>query len=79
MSSLDHGAGDDASWHRAGPGDLLRHGDRSSAVVEIRAALAALGLLENPDESYTTGRQVAADLFMPNSTMRCGPFSSVAA
>jgi len=63
MSSLDHGAGDDASWHRAGPGDLLRHGDRSSAVVEIRAALAALGLLENPDENLTTGRRVAADVF----------------
>jgi N-acetylmuramoyl-L-alanine amidase len=63
MSSLDHGAGDDASWRRAGPGDVLRHGDRSSAVVDIRAALAALGLLENPDENLTTGRQVAADLF----------------
>jgi N-acetylmuramoyl-L-alanine amidase len=63
MSSLDHGAGDDASWHRAGPGDVLRHGDRGSAVVDIRAALAALGLLENPDENLTTGRQVAADLF----------------
>jgi len=63
MSSLDNGAGDDASWHRAGSGDLLRHGDRSSAVVEIRAALAALGLLENPDENLTTGRQVAANLF----------------
>lgn len=63
MSSLDHGAADDASWHRTGPAEPLRHGDRSSAVVEIRAALAALGLLENPDEDLTTGRHVAADLF----------------
>ena len=63
MSSLDHGAGDDASWHRAGPGDLLRRGDRSGAVVEIRAALAALGLLDSADEDLTTGRHVAADVF----------------
>lgn len=43
--------------------DLLRRGDRGGAVVEIRAALAALGLLENPDDDLTTGRQVAVDVF----------------
>lgn len=43
--------------------DLLRLGDRGGAVVEIRAALAALGLLENPDEDLTTGKQVALDVF----------------
>jgi N-acetylmuramoyl-L-alanine amidase len=41
----------------------LRRGDRSSAVVEIRAALAALGLVDNPDEDLTTGRHVVADVF----------------
>jgi N-acetylmuramoyl-L-alanine amidase len=41
----------------------LRRGDRSSAVVEIRGALAALGLVDNPDEDLTTGRHVAADVF----------------
>ncbi|EHB55086.1 cell wall hydrolase/autolysin [Mycolicibacterium rhodesiae JS60] len=41
----------------------MRRGDRSSAVVEIRTALAALGLVDNPDENFTTGRHVAADLF----------------
>lgn len=63
MSSLRHGAGGDASWNRSGRDDVLRRGDRSSAVVEIRAALAALGLVDNPDENFTTGRHVAADLF----------------
>ncbi|MCX2929293.1 N-acetylmuramoyl-L-alanine amidase [Mycobacterium sp. CVI_P3] len=63
MSSLRHGAGGDASWHRSGRDDVLRRGDRSSAVVEIRAALAALGLVDNPDEDLTTGRRVAADVF----------------
>ncbi len=42
---------------------MLRRGDRGSAVVEIRAALAALGLLDNPDEDLTTGRHVAPDFF----------------
>jgi len=37
--------------------------DRSAAVTEIRAALAALGLLENSDEDLTTGRHVALELF----------------
>ena len=44
-------------------GDVLRCGDRSAAVTEIRAALAALGLLDNPDEDMTTGRHVAFDVF----------------
>lgn len=63
MSTLSHGPGDDASWHRAGRGDVLRRGDRGAAVVEIRGALAALGLVDNPDEDLTTGKHVAADLF----------------
>ncbi|WP_201274633.1 N-acetylmuramoyl-L-alanine amidase [Mycolicibacterium sp. CH28] len=63
MSNLSHGAGSDASWHRNGRGDVLRRGDRSAAVVEIRASLAALGLLDNPDEDFTTGKHVAADVF----------------
>ncbi len=44
-------------------GHALRRGDRGGAVLEIREALAALGLLENPDENPTTGRHVALDLF----------------
>jgi hypothetical protein len=40
-------------------GDVLRCGDRSAAVVEIRAALSALGLLDNPDEDLITGRHVS--------------------
>ena len=59
--------GDDASdadsWHRTTAGDIVRRGDRGAAVVEIRSALAALGLLESPDEGITTGRQVALDTF----------------
>lgn len=46
-----------------GSGDLLRRGDRGGAVVEIRSALAALGLLANPDDNLTTGKQVALDFF----------------
>ena len=47
-----------------GPGpDVLRHGTRGAAVVEIRATLATLGLLENPDEDLTTGKHVALDMF----------------
>ena len=41
----------------------LRRGDRGAAVTEIRAALTALGMLENSDEEITTGRQVAVDMF----------------
>ena len=32
-------------------------------MVEIRSALGALGLLDNPDEHLTTGKQVALDFF----------------
>ncbi|MDR3664884.1 MAG: N-acetylmuramoyl-L-alanine amidase [Mycobacterium sp.] len=42
---------------------ILRRGDRASAVTEIRAALAALGLLDSPDADLTTGKHVALDLF----------------
>ncbi|WP_174399372.1 N-acetylmuramoyl-L-alanine amidase [Mycolicibacterium sphagni] len=63
MSSLRHGPGGEPSWDRSGRDDVLRRGDRSSAVVEIREALAALGLVDNPDENLTTGRHVAADVF----------------
>src|SRR3954463_10923843 len=41
----------------------LRRGDRGGAVTEIRAALAALGMIESPDDDLTTGRRVAVDLF----------------
>src|ERR1700754_3601586 len=41
----------------------LRRGDRGSAVSEIRSALAALGLVENPDADLSTGKHVAADYF----------------
>ena len=41
----------------------LHHGDRGAAVTEIRAALAALGMIDNPDEDLTTGRHVALDVF----------------
>src|ERR1700751_1659185 len=44
-------------------GDALRSGDRGAAVTEIRAALAALGMLDNPDEDLTTGKHVALDVF----------------
>ena len=44
-------------------GDALRRGDRGAAVTEIRAALAALGLLDHPDEDLTTGEHVAVDVF----------------
>ncbi|MCG7609653.1 N-acetylmuramoyl-L-alanine amidase [Mycobacterium sp. CnD-18-1] len=41
----------------------LRRGDRGGAVTEIRAALAALGLIDNPDADLSTGRHVALDAF----------------
>lgn len=41
----------------------LRRGDRGGAVAEIRAALAALGLIDNPDDDLSTGRHVVPDLF----------------
>ena len=45
------------------PMSSLRRGDRGGAVTEIRAALAALGMVENPDADLTTGKHVAADMF----------------
>ncbi|MCW2561080.1 MAG: lytC 2 [Mycobacterium sp.] len=41
----------------------LRRGDRGGPVTEIRAALAALGLIDSLDADLTTGRHVALDLF----------------
>ena len=41
----------------------LRRGDRGAAVTEIRAALTALGMLDNSDEEITTGRHVVVDMF----------------
>jgi len=41
----------------------LRRGDRGCAVAEVRAALSALGLIDDPDEDLTTGKQIAADMF----------------
>ena len=41
----------------------LRRGDRGGAVTEIRAALAALGLVDSPDDDLTTGKHVALDVF----------------
>jgi N-acetylmuramoyl-L-alanine amidase len=42
---------------------ILRRGDRGGAVTEIRAALAALGLIDSADEDIVTGRHVALDAF----------------
>jgi len=42
---------------------ILRRGDRGGAVTEIRAALSALGLIDNADEDVNTGRHVALDAF----------------
>lgn len=50
------------SQHRGANG-ALRCGDRSAAVVEIRTALAALGLVNSPDAELTTGKHVALDVF----------------
>lgn len=63
MSSPGPGHGDAARRQVGPPGDTLRRGDRGGAVVEIRSALGALGLLDNPDEHLTTGKQVALDFF----------------
>ena len=46
-------------------GDALRLGGRGAAVAEIRTALAALGLVNNPDADLTTGRHVLPELFDP--------------
>lgn len=58
-----HGPGEAASWQAGPSSDTLRRGDRSRAVIEIRATLSALGLLDNPDDEFTTGKQVALDFF----------------
>jgi len=50
-------------WHLTDTGDVLRRGDRGRPVAEVRATLAALGFVENPDDDLTTGRRVAIDLF----------------
>lgn len=42
---------------------LLRRGDRGSAVGEIRAALASLGLVDHPDADLTTGRHAVPEMF----------------
>jgi N-acetylmuramoyl-L-alanine amidase len=63
MSSPGPGHGDAARRQVGATGDTLRRGDRGGAVVEIRSALGALGLLDNPDEHLTTGKQVALDFF----------------
>ena len=41
----------------------LRRGDRGGAVIEIRAALAALGLIDILDEDLTIGKYVAVYVF----------------
>ena len=46
-------------------GDVLRLGSRGAAVAEIRSALAALGLVDNPDADLTTGRHVLPEMFDP--------------
>ena len=63
MRTPSDGAGGAASRPGGAPSGVVRLGDRGSAVVEIRAALAALGLLEYPDDNLTTGRHVALDNF----------------
>jgi len=63
MPSTGHGPGEAASWQAGPSSDALRRGDRGRAVVEIRAALSALGLLGDADEGFTTGKQVALDAF----------------
>lgn len=52
-----------SSSRRSAAGDALRLGNRGIAVTEIRAALTALGLIDNPDSDLTTGKHVAVDLF----------------
>ena len=54
-----------STLHREDAGDALRLGDRGVAVIEIRAALAALGIAQSPDADLTTGKHVVADLFDP--------------
>ena len=54
----------------------LRRGDRGIPVAEIRAALAALGLLDSSDADLTTGKHVAFDVFDDDWTMRSARSSS---
>jgi len=61
--------------HR-GAGEALRCGDRSAAVAEIRAALAALGHLD-ADEELTTGKHVAFDVFDQEPLPLEHPFRSL--
>lgn len=63
MPSPHNGPGDAESWRGAAAGETFRRGDRSSAVLEIRTALAALGLLDSTDDDLTTGRHVTPDVF----------------
>lgn len=63
MPSPHNGPGDAESWRGAAAGEMFRRGDRSSAVLEIRTALAALGLLDSTDDDLTTGRHVTPDVF----------------
>ena len=63
--------------HR-GDGDQLRRGDRSAAVTEIRAALAALGHLDGADADLTTGDTSRSMSSTTSSTMRFARFSSTA-
>ena len=63
MSISGPAYGNSARGRDVTPGDVLRRGDRGPSVVEIRTSLSALGLLDNPDENLTTGRQVALDFF----------------
>lgn len=51
------------SGRHRGAVDALRRGDRSNAIVEIRTALAALGLVDSPDADLSTGKHVALDIF----------------
>ncbi len=44
-------------------GDALRRGDRGAAVAEIRATLAALGMLETSDDDTAAGQEVSAEAF----------------
>ena len=63
MPSPHNGPGDAESWRGAAAGETFRRGDRGSAVLEIRTALAALGLLDSTDDDLTTGRHVTPDVF----------------
>lgn len=63
MPSPRNGPGGADSWRGKAAGETFRRGDRDSAVLEIRAALAALGLLSGPDDDLTTGRHATPEFF----------------